>query len=854
MTSSNLRLIEIDFPIEPVSVASAAEKSIRQEHISTLQLWWARRPLGVCRSAIFAALCPTPEEIEASPRHQSVLNGLVSGTRSNREKLLEVTARLASWSATRDADLLDGARELLAAGRDAPPLVVDTFAGGGSFPLEALRLGLDAFAGELNPVAVVALRAALEQLPGSGSAIVDAYREAATLVERTMPRAVGRLYGKDSAGLLAYFWCLTYVCPDCKISVPLMRDRWLARGRRHVAVRLHEGKSRFEFEIVAVTSARDESAASKGTVTQKSATCPHCGHVVSTSWLRERGNQGEIGDQLYAKLQVVNGGGRVYSAVTAEDEVLASRSTLRRIEARQLEAVPDLPFDMNGVRHLWAIQYGVTSTRALYNQRQSVALLEVAHEIDSAVELMSSRYSPDVSRAVAVLLTLTFNRLVMYGSRHAWWQSNGEFPANMFGRQAIPMVWNYVEMPPQSSGAAGWQSARTWVDKIACHLARIPRRGMVHLGDASCVPMPSGSVDLVAIDPPYFDSITYAYLADVFYAWMRPMLARHLPDDFIEEATPKREEAIVDRRHRLAPSPKTASHFGRKMQESLAEARRILKPGGKLLLMYGHKKVEAWETILRSVFDAGFVPTASWPVHTERKAKFKHGKVAALSTSCLMICEPLGRTKERGTLSWQEFTMKLAGHLRELIERFERSNVLGTDLATSLLAPACALYAKHDVFVEDGTPLSVRELLTRLPRVVGSLELEGVLASPALQTDPGLIGLVRKAAEVGDADIDRAVVQWMQDAAKGKNGKSALRVGAEYALHLMDGKSGQADEAWRALPAKGQLALEAFFRALGIIGPEQGTTRQLADSALGRISLLNSGRDRGKRRRGSRSR
>lgn len=839
MTKHVSRLIETDFPIEPVSAACAAEKSIRQEHISTLQMWWARRPLGVCRSAIFAALCPTPAEIDASKECTAILNRLAPGSKSSRAKLLDVTARLATWEATRDRALLAGARELLAANKDKAPLVIDTFAGGGSFPIEALRLGLDAFAGELNPVAVTALRTALHDLPAPSDELLDAYNRGADFVGRHLSKILAPLYGEDAKRALAYFWCLTFTCPKCGVAAPLLRDRWLARGRRSVAVDLLAEGNRFVFSVHDAKSSREKSDAAKGTVRQKGATCAKCGHAVSTAWLRERGCAGELGEQLYAKLEQQPGGGRAYSAVASPDEALAASAALRKVTNRRLREVPNAPFDPNGVRHLWAMQYGVTSTAMLYNRRQSVALLELAHGLDLATTDLEGTYSAEVVRAARVLLVLTFNRLVMYGTRHAWWQSNGEFPANMFGRQAIPMVWNYVEMPPHSDGAAGWGSARVWVAKVARHLTQIPKKGTVHLGDAASVPLESGTVDLVTIDPPYFDSITYAYLADVFYAWMRPLLGAGEHGDFIPEVSPKAEEAIVDRKHTLAPAPKSAAHFKRKMSESLKEARRVLKPNGRLLLMYGHKKAEAWEAVLRSLFDAGFVPTASWPVHTERKAKFRHGKVAALSTSCLLVCEPAALAKsKRQALSWNDFTSALAEHLRELIQRFEANHVLGTDLATSLLAPACALFARHDVRAPDDSILTVRELLARLPAMVQTLELDGVLSNKALQSDVALTGLVQKAVGVENVgEVDRLMTQWLREAREQPAAGTNLRAGATYAMDLLDGRAGRADELWSSLTPTSQDALQAFFRALSLIGPEAGSTRQLADTALGRISL-----------------
>ena len=444
-----------------------------------MQMWWARRPLAICRSAIFAALVPNPTALEDGSEFLKQLNALVPGDRDPVQKILDFTAKLSRWEACNDEELLEGARQIINLCHDEPPVVVDTFAGGGSFPIEAARLGLDAYGSDLNPVAVMALKAALELLPASGPSIISYYKEECVSIMKRLEAVSQRLYGQgEQETVLAFFWCRTYECPNCLIEVPLLHNRILASKSRKVIFILdqEETQKRFRFKIIENPDGRQSNAASKGTVSASGAECPGCMHHISTSELREYCGHTGMGDRLYAK-RLKTADGRIrYETCSSFDERCADKSCLRAVRGRTQKSVPDEPFDINSIRHIWAIQYGIKSTKDLFNQRQGIALLEAFYEIQRSMERLSSEIADANERAaLQVLLTLTFNRIIMYNSRHAWWQPNGEFPANMFVRQAIPMVWNYVEMPVTSPGAGGWKSSVGWISKVAEHCLKLPR-------------------------------------------------------------------------------------------------------------------------------------------------------------------------------------------------------------------------------------------------------------------------------------------------------------------------------------------------------------------------------------------
>jgi adenine-specific DNA methylase/SAM-dependent methyltransferase len=842
-------LLEHDFPVGPISASCAREKSTRQGHISTLQMWWARRPLAVCRSAIFAALVPWPEDLSPESPFLKAMDEVLPGGGTRAARLLSFTGKLADWHVCQNEGLLETARRLLAAAHEGTPTVADTFAGGGSFPLEALRLGLGAYGSDLNPVAVAALKTSLEFLPGASPSVLYSFQKLGEAILKKVRSFSSELYGHtDEKTLLAFFWCRTYTCPKCRFEVPLLKNRILCSSGPHVLVTMTatEPKRRFEFHVRNAPAEKEVKAAGRGTVGAKGATCPACSHRVPTSFLQACCREGKMGDRLYAKRVRSPDGRTWYESCDGSEEALAVKSRLRSIQDRLQKEVPAEDFDLNGIRHLWAMQYGIRTTAALFNQRQGVALLEVFHEIHKG--LKSSGLSGSDQATLSLLLALTFNRLVMYNSRHSWWQPKGEFPANLFVRQAIPMVWNYVEIPVDSPGAGGFASAMKWISLVAEHCRRLPQRGTAALADAATCDLADRSVDLVTLDPPYYDSVVYAYLADVFYVWMRPLLKEVLPNLFTTAVTPKSQEAIVDRPHKLAPAAKGDGHFRRKMTLAFLEARRILKRTGKLLLMYGHKKSKAWDAVMSALFDAGFTPVSSWPVHTERKVKLRHGHIAALSTSCLLVCVPAQETA-RGEVSWPAFVAELQKALRRWVRSYKENHLYGSDLLTATIAPSLAAFKRYERVIADGSVVSLQSFLQRLPGLVTDCELKTLLANDALKPHRISVKWLTKLYEAhqGKRNDGVATLQRLDDS---EGGDRLMKAAARHSDALLLGSQHEADALWASLSESDRVALRVFFEAIALLSEVSSNLRQRADASLGRIGMRLRGT--GKRPRGIR--
>lgn len=829
------RLIDSEFPVGPVSAVCAKEKSVRHGHISTLQLWWARRPLAVCRAAVFASLLPDPTKLEVHSPSLKAINDALPGPGSPTDRVLKFIGELSEWKACSDEQTLGVARRLIAAFHPVPPKVVDTFAGGGSFPLEALRLGLDGYGSDLNSVAVTALKAALELLPGSPAKVVGDYRKVGKKLAERVKAGAANLYDhSEEEEVLAYFWARTYPCPKCEVEVPLLKNRLLASKGRKVIVTLELRGKRFEFNVVESPSAQEFRAAASGTVGAKGAVCPSCSRRVDTGWLQECSREGGMGDRLYAKRVKLANGECVYRPCGKREEERAASAALRPV-SRRLKAVPAEPFDPNGIRHTWAMQYGIRTTADIFNNRQGIALLETWHEIDRTIqEFAKQGMGEDERRTLSVLLALTLNRLTMYNSRHAWWQPQGEFPANMFVRQAIPMVWNYVEIPVDSPGAGGIASAVQWLSMVAEHCRQLPRRGKAVQCDAAKTSLGDASVDLVTVDPPYYDSVVYAYLSDVFYVWMKPLLGSEFADLYRANVTSKAEEAIVDRPHKLAPAPKGDAHFRRKMKEAFQEAKRVLKPDGRLLVMFGHKKAKAWDAVMSPIFEAGFTPVASWPVHTERKAKLRHGHIAALSTSCLLVCVPR-REEAKGIIAWAEFESGLRSALQPSLERNKANHLYGTDLVTATFAPAMVEFKRFARVVDNGKTVTIGEFLQRLPSVIADAQAEELLNDSRLgrykKARTWLSELLEK-HKGGQTEDPKGVFP-----SNAANTDELISNALAYSESLITGAPSAADELWKSLNPAEQTAMRVFFEAVALLSGDTSNLRQRADASLGRIGM-----------------
>ncbi|MDW8245739.1 MAG: DUF1156 domain-containing protein [Sandaracinaceae bacterium] len=718
------RLIEVAFPLREVSEASVHEKNVRRGHVSTLHIWWARRPLAASRATAFAALIP-------------------GGSAEQRERPLQEVSQISPWEVVSGKDpagkyLLESARQRI---REAfggrAPRVLDPFAGGGSIPLEALRLGCEAYALDYNPVAVLLNKAILEYPGRFGERLLFGVKKWGEWVLEEARRRLERFYPKDPDGSLpvAYIWARTIPCqnPACGAEIPLFRQTWLAnKSNKKVAMRLVARGKRVELEIVGQGGERIGFDPEEGTVSRARVRCPVCGGGIGDDETRRLFREGKGGERLcVVVLRDPKASGKRYR-LAREEDVLAFRMAeealreerIRLWEAWGMEPIPDEPIPlMSGVFNVPL--YGFVRWGDLFNARQKLALLVFADAVRRAhAELLSETKDPELAKAIATYLALTLSRHTSYNSSLCWWASGGEVVFNTFGRQALPMVFDYSEQCPLSELTGSFPAQLDVCMHILSDLVEhFSASGFVFHGSATSLPWEDGFFDAVFTDPPYYDNVSYAALSDFFYVWLKRAVGELYPELFATPLTPKSDEIIQEpSRHERKEEAK--AFFEEKITQAFRKVHRVLRPDGIAVIVFAHTRTEAWETIIKAMLDSGLYPTASWPIHTETPSRLRALDSAALASSIYIVC----RKREGKALGhFGSLVRELEERVAHKLTQFWRDGIRGADFFMSAIGPALEVFGRYErVEKASGEEVKVSELLERTRQVVSKFVLERI--------------------------------------------------------------------------------------------------------------------------------
>jgi len=794
------RLIEVDLPIARISAHARREKSIRHGHISTLHIWWARRPLAACRAVICAALWPDPADpncpqafIEAAATHLTAFAKRVNPVMITEEKhrlqatvshesrgrwealaagtltldaddpstgfmlqlcLLDFIADFANWDSSTVPAYLETSRALTQAAHEAlggapgtRPLVVDPFAGGGSIPLEALRVGADAFASDLNPIPVLLNKVVLEYIPKYGQLLADEVRKWGQWIKQEAEKELAEFYPKDPDGgtPIAYLWARTIRCegPACGAEVPLVRSLWMAKKpNRSVAMQLIPNPEKKLVDVQIIVKHQDDwvdqndpksritSPNLDGTVKRGSATCPCCGYTTPVSSVRTQFKLRRGGAHDAKLLAVVTARpeqqGRFYRLPTKADFNAVKRAA-EELESRHansnqsnahgsLSIVPDEAISPNELRRISVPIYGMERWGDLFSPRQALVLSTLARLVADARSQMSDGTDSALSDAVATCLAFANGRQADASSSLARWHLTGEKHAATFGRQALGMVWDFSEVNALSEMTGGYPGALEWVLKVCeANTVTAPWSGHVEQASATAHPLPDDSASAIVTDPPYYDAVPYAYLSDFFYVWMRRSLSRSHPDLFCDECVPKAAEIVVDRPHQLSQSKKNVAFYERELQKAFAEARRVLRPDGVATIVFASKTTSSWEAILNAVVDAGWVITGSWPIDTEMESRVAAQGQARLASSVHLVCRPRENTDGSVVESvgeWRDILGELPRRIHEWMPRLAAEGVVGADAIFACLGPALEIFSRYSrVEKANGEPATLREYL-----------------------------------------------------------------------------------------------------------------------------------------------
>ena len=798
------RLVEVDFPVAEVSRHAARERLIRRGHPSTLHRWWARRPLASCRAVLLGLLLPDPCDPLCPEGFRQRARRLLMRVRcvgedseSLRRALLSFIADFSNWDNSADPVSLGVARGLVrAAYPDSPPLVVDPFAGGGSIPLEALRVGCEAFGSDLNPVACMLLKMMLEDIPrhardpmrvptaNGGREIVDglaeAVRRVGALVRARVEKELAEFYPSDPDGArpIACLWARTVRCeaPNCGAEIPLVFSFWLSKraGRRWaLRYQVERPKGRPPEVVFEVFQPKSDAEVPKGTVSRGNATCPACGTVlrmerVQAQLSQQRGGSDVVFDEkgrriggarLLAVVVLRPGGeGRQYRLPVERDyeAVWRAQQRLAKIVGQWKRGgergpcpVPDEPMLPERTLAFRVPRYGMRTWGDLFTARQKLALVTLARAVR---ELPSS-----VPDAVRLAMALVVSRCADDLSSLCFWSGAGEKASNTFLRQALSIVWNFSESCDYGEGGVSLVSQ---IDYVARVVETWPgsHAGRVQLADATRQPLPNGAAAIWFTDPPYYDAVAFADLSDFFFVWLKRTLPGHPllrdPFDPANTLTPKATEIIHDRAVAVNGQVKDRAFFEDSMTHAFREGRRVLQRDGIGAVLFAHKNPEGWEAFLSSLIRAGWRVTASWPITTEMSSRPRAHGSAALATSVHMIIRP--RPKDAPTGDWSRVLRELRRRVGDWMDRFQRDGVRGADLVFACIGSAMEIFSRYShVEAGEGRRVALAEFLEKVWSTVRRAALQQVLAAAdgagALEDDARLVAmflwtLQRKAA------------------------------------------------------------------------------------------------------------
>ena len=780
------KLIEVALPLDAINAASAREKSIRHGHPSTLHLWWARRPLAACRAVIFASLVDDPGDCaDEFPSEDA--------QRAERQRLHDLIRRIVVWENSNDVNLLAEARYEIARsvargkGETAPtePAAVlaylnrqaqpiyDPFAGGGSIPLEAQRLGLRAIGSDLNPVAVLINKAMIEipsqfagkppvnpdadplgltvgkgkraaQVPWRGAAgLADDVRYYGRKMREMAWERIGHLYPKakldrpmransntvrmgspicgGEATVIAWLWARTVPCPNpaCGVAMPLMTTFQVSKkkDKEHWMRPVVESENR-QVSFVMQDSPQDvpERTVIRG---GKGAVCLACTEAVTHAYIRQQSTAGNMGAVMTC---VVAEGDRkrLFLSPSAEQMRVAFSGKPNK-SSIPWQKMPTTAYLVSGRG------YGITHWHQLFTDRQLVALTTFSDLLpDIRARIVQDGADEAYASAVSTYLALAVGRTANGWSSYNLWQNLGDFVAQVFVRQAISIVWDFAEANPFSSSTQNWLGQIEWVSKVLDYLPRDVNAGASYQADAATT-IHADKAPVIVTGPPYYDNIGYADLSDFFYVWLRPLLRDIYPDLFAGIMTPKQEEMIAAPRFDNAKE-----RFEALLGQTLRRLHARCSPEFPSSIFYAYKQQEeerdgvtstGWETMLTALVNAGFQIVGTWPIRTESTSRLNAQAANALASSVVLVCRP--RPSDTPLATRREFVDALKEELPAALRSMQAGSIAPVDLAQAAIGPGMAIYSRFARVLDvSGRALTVRAALALINQTLDEMLAE----------------------------------------------------------------------------------------------------------------------------------
>lgn len=768
MAKKDTRLIERWLPIAEVGIESVRERTPMTPFPAPnrLHVWWARRPLVAARAAILASLLPADADRDRF-LHVLGIHGdpVASRRRIDLSRRTGVRFEGEAYSYPRafshvpdQADRSFVASELERAGRQHP-VVLDPTAGGGSIPLESVRLGFLTVANDLNPVAALIEKATVEYPLIFGRAVFEEFRNIADEFVRLRDIALAPYFPPEpehNAISTNFLWARTITCPYCDGLVPLSPNWRLAPDGSGVRLMPDpvsgpgsQGR-RCAFEIV--KSAKEQSP---GTIADGDANCPFpdCGRVIDGDEVKRQAQAGRMGEQLYAivfkrTVETKTKSGkrgrtkweRGYRAPRPEDDnsvLIAARLAEKLPEWEALDMLPPEAISELSNYDRGHRMYGMALWREMFSPRQ---LLCHGTSVEIFTELLRSREKratiSDVDRAAFVYLAIALDTMLNYGNRSCRWDIVTERVRSIFDRHNFAFCWSYSEMAPVTAGVGyDWTIKKTesCIEELIALLrpdakydgtlfAKAAYQSDTPALTISCKSadvldhLEDASIDVAVMDPPYYDNVMYAELSDFFYVWLKRTAGHVVPELFTRHLTDKDNEAVANPAkfsgERLA-KVRAGRDYQQRMQRIFEECRRVLKPNGVLTLMFTHKATGAWDALTTGLMEAGFAMTASWPINTEAEGSMHIKDKSAANSTIFLVCRPRDEeARSSETLYWEDVEPLVARAVRARVEEYQAAGISGVDLYLASFGPALEEFSRHWP-LKRGTPRPTPEVVKK---------------------------------------------------------------------------------------------------------------------------------------------
>ena len=731
ITDYNKKLIEVALPLDAINEASAREKSARHGNISTLHLWWSRKPLCAAKAVIFASLIDDPGNY-LPPK----------SAEKERKRLFLLINELVDWSNGSKKETLEKVKkELLKSVKKLPP-ILDPFCGGGSIPLAGQMLGMDAYGSDLNPVAVLISKALIEiptcyenkapinpdsrltvnsSWPGL-TGLANDIRYYGKLINDNAYARIGHLYPKTPQGktVISWIWYRAVECPNpaCKVHTPLTSSWWLStRKNRQVWNEVHydEQYKRFYFKPVS----KGEPKAP--TIDRNGAKCLACHSKISFDYISQQGLKNKLDSELAC---IVTEGirERAYLAPIQSDYNL-----LRAIDKPEILET-NLPEQALGFR---VQRYGIVRHSDLFSNRQLTLMKtfvdligEVKEQIgkDAIKHFRDKEDADKYTNAVVTYLSIVISKCSDYYNQLCRWNTAGEKIEGLFGRQAVPMMWNYAEANPFSQSSKNFLSAVNLTAE-AVESIEINSSGLIRNLDAAKTLDFEGIKPLISTDPPYYDNIGYADLSDFFYVWLRLMVSKYYPDLFSTMLTPKNQELVANP-FRFSSKDEAKKFFTEGINRAFVSMKNKMDPAYPLTIYYAFKQSEieeeelgdvrtsstGWDTMLTGLIKAGFQIMGTWPLRTERAGRPRSIGSNALASSIILVCRP--RVENSPLATRREFINSLKKELPPALKNLQDVGIAPVDMAQSAIGPGMAIFSRYSKVLEaEGSPMNVKTAL-----------------------------------------------------------------------------------------------------------------------------------------------